>query len=434
MLPDLTVLVENLGPSVVNVSTKRRSRGESPDGGPMEEDPFYDFFRRFMPEQPDSPEFQTRSLGSGFIVSDDGYVLTNRHVVAEADEILVRLNDRREFDAKVIGTDKQTDVAVLKIEAKGLPKAKIGDPTRLKVGEWVLAIGSPFGFESTVTKGIVSAKGRSLPSENYVPFIQTDAAINPGNSGGPLFNLRGEVVGINAQIYTRSGGYMGLSFAIPIDIAMNVSDQLRTDGKVTRGRLGVQIQEVTGELANSFGLPRPAGALVAGVEKGSPAEKAGVESGDVILAYNGKPIERSSDLPPVVATTKPGAKIAMEVWRKGSKKDLTVTVGELAGTKVAQSPEKVPATDSPLGLRLRALSVEEKEDSGLTAGLLVEAAKGVAARAGIQTGDVIVAVNNVYVDQVEEFRSIVKDVPRGRNVAVLIKRGQSALYIPIRVE
>src|SRR5512140_605983 len=313
-LPDFTELVEKQGPAVVNISTAQtmRAHPQIPQMPNLDEnDPFFEFFRRFMPpNQGESPrEFSTRSLGSGFIISADGYLLTNAHVVEGADEITVRLTDKREFKAKLIGTDKRTDVALIKIDATGLPAVRIGDPNKLKVGEWVLAIGSPFGFDNTVTAGIVSGKGRTLPQENFVPFIQTDAAVNPGNSGGPLFNMRGEVVGINSQIYSRTGGYMGLSFAIPIDVAMDVQGQLRTSGRVARGRIGVVIQEVTRDLATSFGLDRARGALVNQVEKGGPAEKAGLEVGDIITRFDGKAVGSSSDLPRMVGGTRPGAKV-----------------------------------------------------------------------------------------------------------------------------
>ena len=334
-LPDFTELVEKQGPAVVNISTTQAARNPLlPQGpSPQEDDPFYEFFRRFMPQPgPGAPrEFQSQSLGSGFIISQDGYILTNAHVVETADEITVKLTDKREFKAKVIGADRRTDIALIKIDATGLPAVKVGDPGRLRVGEWVLAIGSPFGFENTVTAGIVSAKGRSLPQENYVPFIQTDVAVNPGNSGGPLFNLRGEVVGINSQIYSRTGGFMGLSFAIPIDVANDIAQQLRTTGKVSRGRIGVVIQPVTKELADGFGLPRPQGALVNSVEKGGPAEKAGVEPGDVILRFDGKPVASSEDLPRIVGATKPGSKVTMQLWRN----------------KTCRAPRWQAARDSP---------------------------------------------------------------------------------------
>jgi serine protease Do len=333
-LPDFTELVEKQGPAVVNISTTQTARSSGRGGQPFpfdENDPMNEFFRRFIPRQPGMPgfpgaprDFESRSLGSGFVVSADGYILTNAHVVDSADEILVRLTDKRELKARVIGTDKRTDVALIKIEATGLPTVRLGDPGTLKVGEWVVAIGSPFGFDNSVTAGIVSAKGRSLPQENYVPFIQTDAAVNPGNSGGPLFNLKGEVVGMNSQIYSRSGGFMGISFAIPIDVAMEVQAQLRASGKVSRGRIGIVIQEVNKDLADSFGLNKAQGAAVNAVEKGGPAEKAGIEPGDVILKFDGKAIVNSSDLPRIVGSTRPGSRVMIQVWRKGSSRDLPV--------------------------------------------------------------------------------------------------------------
>ena len=330
-----------------------------------EDDPMFEFFRRFIPRQPGIPhDFQSKSLGSGFIISQDGYILTNAHVVESADEITVKLTDKREFKAKVIGSDKRTDVALIKIEASGLPSVKLGDPGKLRVGEWVVAIGSPFGFENTVTAGIVSAKGRSLPQENYVPFIQTDAAINPGNSGGPLFNLKGEVVGINSQIYSRTGGYMGLAFAIPIDVAMEVQGQLRANGRVSRGRIGVLIQEVTKELADSFGLARP--------------------SGDIILKFDEKPVNASSDLPRIVGATRPGSKVGIQVWRKGSARELTVTVGEMIEEKTAQRHQRraKPAETAAnrLGLVLSELSAEQKRELNLAHGLLVEEVRATGSR------------------------------------------------------
>jgi serine protease Do len=330
-LPDFTALVEREGPAVVNISTVQTVRRE--DAFPRipglpDDDPFYDFFRRFMPPGP--REYQTRSLGSGFLISPDGYVLTNAHVVRDANEVTVRLTDRRELKARVIGVDLRSDVAVLKIDATGLPAVRIGDPGQARVGEWVLAIGSPFGFENSVTAGIISAKGRTLPDKTYVPFLQTDVPINPGNSGGPLFNLNGEVIRINAQIYSRTGGYMGLSFAIPIDVAMNVAEQLRSTGKVVRGRLGVQIQELTPELARSFSLDKAVGALVASVERGSPAASAGLRAGDVILRFNGRIIDNANDLPPLVASTRPGTRVELELWRDGSATRLNATIGELS--------------------------------------------------------------------------------------------------------
>ena len=435
-LPDFTDLVEKQGPAVVNVSTTSTARGGEAQSPVPEDDPFYDFFRRFGPPQP--RDYETRSLGSGFIVSTDGYILTNAHVVDMADDITVKLNDKREFKAKVIGADKRTDVAVIKIEATGLPAVRIGDPEKLRVGEWVLAIGSPFGFESTVTAGIVSAKGRSLPQENYVPFIQTDVAINPGNSGGPLFNLKGEVVGINSQIYSRTGGFMGLSFAIPIDVAMDISNQLRTAGRVSRGRIGVVIQEVTKELAESFGLPKAAGALVNSVEKGGPAEKAGIETSDVILKFDGKTIASSADLPRIVAQSRPGSKATAQIWRKGAARDVSITVGEMPAEKIVQRPgrkESKPGNViARLGLTLSEPSSDQRKELGLSGGLLVEDAQGAAAKAGIRRGDVLMAINNQDVKSVEQLNQLLGQFEKARSVALLIRRGDGALYVPLRLD
>src|SRR3954466_3541831 len=358
-LPDFTRVVEEQGNAVVNISTTQAVRRSAalPQVPGMEDEEVLEFFRRFIPRQPGpgqpgqgqgpAPRPESRSLGSGFVISQDGYVLTNAHVVEGADEITVKFTDKREFKAKVIGADKRTDIALIKIDATGLPAVRFGDPQKLKVGEWVVAIGSPFGFDNTVTAGIVSAKGRSLPQENFVPFIQTDVAINPGNSGGPLFNMRGEVIGINSQIYSRSGGFMGLSFAIPADVALDVQKQLKEKGRVARGRIGVQIQEVTRDLATSFGLDRARGALVNSVEKGSPADKAGVEATDIILAFDGKQVESSSDLPRLVGSTRPGSQASMEVYRKGTKRTLNVTVGELQEDKVAAVEKPRPEKAAP---------------------------------------------------------------------------------------
>ncbi|MEO8164234.1 MAG: DegQ family serine endoprotease, partial [Betaproteobacteria bacterium] len=426
-LPDFSDLVDKQGPAVVNVSTTSTAHGAGAPSPVPEDDPFYDFFRRFGPPPRD---YETRSLGSGFIVSADGYILTNAHVVDMADEVTVKLNDKREYKAKVIGADKRTDVAVIKIEATGLPAVRIGDPEKLRVGEWVLAIGSPFGFESTVTAGIVSAKGRSLPQENYVPFIQTDVAINPGNSGGPLFNLKGEVVGINSQIYSRTGGFMGLSFAIPIDVAMDISNQLRTTGRVSRGRIGVVIQEVTRELADSFGLPKSAGALVNSVEKGGPADKAGIEASDVILKFDGKLVTSSSDLPRIVAQTRPGSKVTAQIWHKGAPRDITITVGEMPEEKVAQRPVRKEGKPgnvvARLGLALSELSPEQRRELGASAGLLVEEAQGAAAKAGIRRGDVLMAINNQDVKSVEQLNQLLGQFEKARSVALLIRRGDGA--------
>lgn len=435
-LPDFTELVEKQGPAVVNVSTTSTAHGGGAQTPVPEDDPFNDFFRRFGP--PQQRDYETRSLGSGFIVSADGYILTNAHVVDMADEVTVKLSDKREFKAKVIGADKRTDVAVIKIEATGLQAVKIGDPEKLRVGEWVLAIGSPFGFESTVTAGIVSAKGRSLPQENYVPFIQTDAAVNPGNSGGPLFNIKGEVVGINSQIYSRTGGFMGLSFAIPIDVAMDISNQLRTAGRVSRGRIGVVIQEVTKELAESFGLPKASGALVNSVEKGGPAEKAGIEASDVILKFDGKTVASSVDLPRIVGQSRPGSKVSAQIWRKGASRDVAITVGEMPEEKVAQragrKESKPGNVVARLGLTLSELTVDQRKELGVSGGLLVEDAQGAAAKAGIRRGDVLLAINNQDVKALEQLNQLLGQFEKARSVALLIRRGDSALYVPLRLD
>ncbi|HVS26015.1 MAG TPA: DegQ family serine endoprotease [Burkholderiales bacterium] len=433
-LPDFTDLAEKQGLAVVNVSTTQTVRSQGVPQLPFsEDDPFYEFFRRFAPPMP--REFESRSLGSGFIINTDGYVLTNAHVVDGADEITVKLTDKREFKAKVIGSDKRTDVALIKIDAAGLPKVTLGDPNKLKVGEWVVAIGSPFGFENSVTAGIVSAKGRSLPQENFVPFIQTDVAINPGNSGGPLFNLKGEVVGINSQIYSRTGGFMGLSFAIPIDVAMEVADQLRTTGKVSRGRIGVVIQEVTKELAESFGLSKPMGALINSVEKGGPADKAGLEPSDVILKFDGKMVNNSADLPRIVGATKPGSKVTLQVWRKGAAKDIGLMVGEIpSDDKTAQRSGKYgKEPDTRYGMLLDNLTPDQRSELGIKSGVLVEDVQGAATRAGIRRGDIILAVNNQDVKSVEHFNQLLSKYEKGRSVALLIRRGDNALYIPLRI-
>jgi len=356
-------------------------------------------------------------------------------VVNEADEVIVKLTDRREFKAKIIGSDRRADVALLKIDATGLPKVTVGDPSQLKVGEWVVAIGSPFGLENTVTAGIVSAKGRALPQENYVPFIQTDVAINPGNSGGPLFNMKGEVVGINSQIFSRSGGYMGLSFAIPIDVALDVQNQLKASGKVSRGWLGIGIQEISKELAESFGMKSTNGALVAGVEKGSPADKGGLEAGDVITKFDGKPINTSSDLPRIVGSTKPGKEVTVEVLRKGATRNLSLKVGEMQDDKEGALTPRGPAKVEPnrLGLQLRELNPQQKKKLGGKNGLLVINAQGSAAQAGIRRGDVILAVNNNEVQGVEQFNKLIDGVASGKTVALLVLRGDNTLYVPVKV-
>lgn len=445
-LPDFTELVEKYGAAVVNISTTQVTKGRSQQS-PLpfdEDDPMFDLFRRFMPPQGPgrgSPrDFEHRSLGSGFILSADGYIMTNAHVVDAADEVVVKLTDKREFRAKVIGADKRSDVALLKIEASGLPTVKLGDPSVLKVGEWVLAIGSPFGFDNSVTAGIVSAKGRALPQENYVPFIQTDVAINPGNSGGPLFNMKGEVVGVNSQIYSRSGGFMGISFAIPIDLAIDIQNQLKASGRVSRGRMGVIIQEVTKELAESFGLSKTQGALVSSVEKGGPAEKAGVEPGDVIVRFDGKAINSSSDLPRIVGMTRPGTKVQIGVWRKGSSKDLELVVAEMpADEKQAAAKGKakpIEQSANRLGLVVSELTSEQRKDLKLSAGLLIEDIRGNAARTDLQRGDIVLALISKGVTTelrtVEQFNRLLSQFEKSATVTLLVRRGEVQTFVTIK--
>jgi len=435
---DVADLVEKHGPAVVNISTTKlvKRGGEGFPFALPDDEAMQEFFRRFFPGGPGGPggpaqEIPARGAGSGFIVSSDGYILTNAHVVKGADEVEVKLIDKRKFSAKVVGADSRTDIAVIRITATNLPTVKLGDPARLRVGEAVVAIGSPFGFENSVTAGIVSAKGRSLPSESYVPYIQTDVPINPGNSGGPLFNLRGEVVGINSQIYSRSGGYQGVSFAIPIDVAMDVAEQLKSAGKVSRGWLGVVIQEVTADLADSFGLDRPRGALVSQVQPDSPAAKAGLQASDVILQFNGRPVENSGDLPRMVGMAKPGAKIPLQVWRKGRTQDVTVVLGELPGEE--QLAGKNGRTYSRGGLALSELTADQRRELNIDHGLLVEEVTGDAARAGIRVGDVILAVNNGKVATVEAFRKAIAAIPKGKSAAILVRRGEGSLYVPLKI-
>ncbi|TVS16122.1 MAG: DegQ family serine endoprotease [Gammaproteobacteria bacterium] len=439
-LPDFTELVEQASPAIVNISTVQRaasSQGGLPRG--MEPENIPEFFRHFFRGGPEGPaQRERRSLGSGFIISADGYIVTNNHVVDGADEIFVRLIDRREYTAKVIGTDPRSDLALLQVEADDLPTVEIGRSENLKVGAWVLAIGSPFGFDYSVTAGIVSAKERSLPDrnrENYVPFIQTDVAINPGNSGGPLFDLEGRVVGINSQIFTRSGGFMGLSFAIPIDVAMEVIDQLMDTGTVSRGWLGVMIQDVNRDLAESFGLDKPAGALVARVVEDSPAEAAGVQAGDIILEFAGRSIDLSSDLPHVVGRTRAGSEQPMVVVRDGERMTLTVDVGELAdaGAEVAgRTPDRSPA--NPLGLTVEAIPDGAAQRLGVTGGVQVSGVQdGPAARAGIRRGDVITRLNNEAIESTADFERIIADLPPGRSVPVLVVRGGNPTFLALRV-
>ncbi|MFM9969000.1 MAG: DegQ family serine endoprotease [Burkholderiales bacterium] len=425
-LPDFASIVAQNGPAVVNISvTGSRRTANAP---PVDRNhPFYEFFRQYQGPQSEAP---TQGQGSGFIVSADGVVLTNAHVVAEAKEVTVKLTDRREFTAKVVGFDKATDVAVLRIEGKNLPTVKIGDSRLSRVGDWVLAIGSPFGLENTVTAGIISTKSRSLPGDGYVPFIQTDVAINPGNSGGPLFNLAGEVIGINSQIYTRSGGYQGLSFAIPIETARRIEQQLVATGKVSRGRLGVVIQELNASLAESFGLDKAQGALVNSVEKNSPADKAGVKAGDVIRKLNGTEIGVSSELPALVAEIKPGSSASLEIWRDGRARNLSVTVGEFAANAVASTDASTQAAGR-LGLAVRPLTPEEKKQAEVANGVLVENATGAAARAGIQQGDVILRANGAEIGNAESLRSQVAKA--GKRVALLVQRGEQRMFVPVEI-
>jgi len=439
VLPDFATLVEQVGPAVVNVSVteKTQRRSSRQQGSEDADDPVQEFFRRFgMPNAPQGRGYEPQPRqgeGSGFIVSADGYILTNAHVVADADEVMVRTTDRREYPAKVIGLDRRTDVAVLKIEGKQLPVVKLGDPSKLRPGEWVLAIGSPFTFENSVTAGIVSATGRAMPGEDLVPFIQTDVAVNPGNSGGPLFNLNGEVVGINSQIYSRSGGYMGLSFAIPIDVANNVRQQLVANGKVTRGRIGVQIQEVDAQMADAFNLDRPRGALVGDVIEGGPAEKAGVKSGDVILSVNGKGVERSSQLPGVISAIKPGDAANVEIWREGKTRTLAVKVEEFQEEtqKVANRDVEEPAKADKLGLSVRPLAAEERKGAETEGYLLVEDVTGAAAKAGVRPGDVILGVNGKPVKSIAELKNATSSA--SKNVAILIEREGQPLFVAIRI-
>jgi serine protease Do len=442
-LPDFTELVQKQGAVVVNISTVQSPRNnrnnKRPPGQPREGDPFSEFFHRFAPPMPrGQPELQSR--GSGFVISADGYILTNAHVVGGADGVTVSLNDKREFSAKIIGIDKRTDLALLKIDATGLPKITQGNPEELKVGEWVIAIGSPFGFDSSVTAGIVSAKGRTLPQENFVPFIQTDAAINPGNSGGPLFNMKGEVVGINSQIYTRTGGFMGLSFSIPIDVAMNVANQLRSTGKVTRGRIGVVIQEVTRDLAESFGLSSAAGALVSNVENGSAAEKAGIQVSDVILKFDGKTVSTSLDLPRIVAATKPDSKVTVQLWRKNESRDVSLIVGVMPDdsvvAKIEDSGEESSVTSTNvvrLGLALSPLTDEQKKELGIKNGLLVEEVLNPEV-SELRTGDVILAIGNIEIGSVDNINEVLKRVPKGKNVALLVRRGEQVSYVAVKLD
>lgn len=447
-LPDFTELAEKNGPTVVNISTTQRlARRHDPFANLFpfdEDDPRFDLFRRFLPRPPGSGqsprEMESHSLGSGFIISADGYILTNAHVIEDAEEITVRLTDKREFAAKVIGADKRTDVALLKIDASGLPTARLGDPAQIKPGEWVVAIGSPFGFDNSVTAGIVSAKGRALPQENYVPFIQTDVAINPGNSGGPLFNLKGEVVGVNSQIYSRSGGYMGLSFAIPIDMAMDIQSQLRSGGKVNRGRIGVAIQDVSKDLAESLGFSKPTGAVVMSVEKGSPADKADIEPGDVILKFDGKTIQSAGDLPRTVAVAKPGTRVAIHLWHKGKLRDAQVVIGQFADDKkITQSTTKpVERASNRLGLVVSELSQEQKQQLKVSVGLVVDDTSGLKGRGDLRKGDILLAVvsrgNVTELENAEQLNRLLASFEKTGSVTFLVRRGELQTFIIVKAE
>ena len=445
-LPDFSTITKRYGPAVVNISvvgtTKVADNESSNDDDGTPTDPFFEFFKRFQQQQQGrQPQAQGRKArphttpmrgeGSGFIVSHDGIILTNAHVVKDASEVTVKLTDRREYRAKVLGTDPKTDIAVLKIDGKDLPVVTMGSTADLQVGEWVLAIGSPFGFENTVTAGVVSAKGRSLPDDSAVPFIQTDVAVNPGNSGGPLFNARGEVVGINSQIYSRTGGYQGVSFAIPIDLASKIEQQIVAHGKVEHAKLGVVVQEVNQALADSFKLESPEGALVSSVEKGGAGDKAGLESGDVIRKVDGKPVVSSADLPAAIALAAPGDKVRLEVWRKGGSRDVTATLANVSDKAVATADDTGAAGHGKLGLALRPLQADEKVESGITAGLLIEDSSGPAEVAGVQAGDVLLAVNGTPARSVEQVRSVVAGA--GKSVALLIQRGEEKIFVPVRV-
>ena len=443
--PDFSRITAQYGPAVVNISVTGKARVGAPADGedaptaggrrddPFGNDPFYEFFRRFQqgPGAGAPREVPTHGQGSGFIVSPDGIILTNAHVVRDATEVTVKLTDRREFTAKVIGVDPRTDVAVIQINAHKLPVVEIGRPAELRAGEWVLAIGSPFGFENSVTAGVVSAKGRSLPDDSAVPFIQTDVAVNPGNSGGPLFNARGEVVGINSQIYSRTGGYQGLSFAIPIDLALGVKDKLVAQGKFEHARLGVTVQEVNQALADSFKLDRPEGALVSAVEAGGPADKAGLRPGDVVRRANGQAVVSSGDLPAAIALASPGDTLALDVWRNGAPLSIQARLGAMADKAPRVAAAREAAPQGRLGLALRPLRPEEQREAGTQGGLLVQQASGAAARAGVEAGDVLLAVNGQAVRDIEQVRSVVAKAEK--SVALLIQRGDEKIFVPVRL-
>jgi serine protease Do len=435
-LPDFTDMVERNGAAVVNISTTQEgSKAHQRIPPELEGTPFEKFFERFLGEGP-RQEREAQSLGSGVVISPDGYVITNAHVIKNASKIVVQFNDRRQMEAELVGKDPTTDIALLKVDGSGLPAAEIGDPSQLEVGEWVVAIGAPFGFENSVTAGIVSAKSRSLPNDTYVPFIQTDAAVNPGNSGGPLFNMNGEVVGINAQIFSKSGGFMGLSFAIPIDMAMDAVEQIKEHGSVKRGWLGVHIQDVSPELAESFGMDKPKGALVARVIPDSPAEKAGLKSGDVVVAVEGETIGSASDLPPKIGTFRPGDKVGLTVIRDGARRSLTARVGSLEKARSGEDGERAAAVQEVLGMQIGPVPDRVRENMGLPdkRGALVREVTGdPAASAGVRSGDVILKLAQRTITGPEHFAKLVERLPSGRAVPMLVRRGEGAVFLPIRI-
>jgi serine protease Do len=424
VMPDFPLITQRYGPAVVNISVSGHAPAGGESGDPLE------FFRQFQRGGKPQRDVPVRGMGSGFIVGADGIILTNAHVVKDATDVTVKLTDRREFKAKVLGSDPKTDIAVLKINASNLPVVTMGSSDNLRVGEWVLAIGAPFGFENTVTAGVVSAKGRSLPDDSAVPFIQTDVAVNPGNSGGPLFNARGEVVGINSQIYSQSGGYQGVSFAIPIDLASRIKDQIIAHGKVEHAKLGVAVQEVNQTLADSFGLDRPEGALVANVEKGSAADRSGLQPGDVIRTVNGKPIISSGDLPAIVGLSQPGERLAMDVWRAGKRVRITAELTR-SGDKVAAATAPADGSGGRLGLALRPLDPQERQEAGVRAGVVVEDVAGPAEAAGVEPGDIVLAVNGTPVSTVDQVKTVVEKSQK--SVALLIQRGEDKIFVPIRI-
>ncbi|WP_431131081.1 DegQ family serine endoprotease [Variovorax paradoxus] len=438
-LPDFSTITSRDGPAVVNISVTGTAKASDAEAaaemqGIDPDDPMLQFFRRFqgqMGPRAQQREVPVRSQGSGFIVSPDGIIMTNAHVVKDAKEVTVKLTDRREFRAKVLGADAKTDIAVLKIDAKNLPTLALGNTKDLKVGEWVLAIGSPFGFESTVTAGVVSAKGRSLPDDSYVPFIQTDVAVNPGNSGGPLLNTRGEVVGINSQIYSRSGGYQGVSFAIPIDVAVQVKDQIVATGKATHARLGVAVQEVNQAFADSFKLDKPEGALVSNIEKGGPGDKAGLKAGDVIRKVDSEPIVSSGDLPAVIGQQAPGKRVTLEVWRQGERQEISARLGDASDKPAQVAKNDSAAGQGKLGLALRPLQPQEKREAAIENGLLIEDVAGPSALAGVQAGDVLLAINGTPAKTLEQVREVVAKADK--SVALLIQRGEDKIFVPVRI-